>query len=146
MSLFGLRILHIGIFLPFFFYMLWGIEPKFCVCLCNDKSQLKFNFRPILSNFKRVLPLFWTWNITHRYSFPHIFRHTLKIKLCNLWLCSDDSQIKFMLCLFRQNLNELCPFLDLEFWFSALFSYASMYWVEIWFIALLSRDTQRVCI
>ena len=45
-------------FSALFFYMLWGIELKFCIWLCNHVLQIKFVFHWISSIFEWVMPLF----------------------------------------------------------------------------------------
>ena len=96
------------------FYMLWGIELKFCIWLCSDESQIKFAFRQIPSNFEWVMPLFGL-RILHIGSFPHFFSTCFEVLSWNFVygfvVMSHRSSSSFVW--FRQILNELCPFFGL---------------------------------
>ena len=94
--------------------MLWGIELKFCVWLCNDELQVKFKFRLISSNFERVMPLL-RLGILHISSFPHFFSTCFEVLSWNFVYGFEVMSHRSSSCFvwFRQILNELCPFVGL---------------------------------
>ena len=57
-------------FSALFSYMLWHIELKFCIWLCFDVLQIKFDYRHFASIFEGVMPL-CELRIKVMCSFPH---------------------------------------------------------------------------
>ena len=97
------------LFSALFFYMLSWIELKFCIY--NHVSQIKFIFPPISSIFEWVMPLF-ELRIFVSALFSYI---AIDLKFCiyGFVIMCHRSCSHFLG--FRQFLNELCPFLDLEY-------------------------------
>ena len=83
-------------FSALFSYMLWHIEFKFCIWLCFNSPQSKFEFRHFASIFVGVMPL-CELRILEIHSFPPLFSYRLwhiELKFC-IWLCFTVLQIKF---------------------------------------------------
>ena len=70
MLLFNFKFLQICSFPALFSYMLWHIEFKFCIWLCFNVPQSKFECRHFASIFVGVMPL-CELRILEIHSFPH---------------------------------------------------------------------------
>ena len=98
-------------------YMLWHIEFKFCIWLCFNVPQSKFECRHFASIFVGVMPL-CELRILEIHSFPHFSLTCFDILSWNfaynfvlLYYRSSSSVVNL-----RQFLWELCPFWNLEYW------------------------------
>ena len=97
--------------------MLRHIELKFCIWLCFNVLQIKFECRLFPSIFVGVLPLL-ELRILKIHSFPHFSLTCFDILSLNfaydfvlLYYRSSSSVVNF-----RQFFWELCPFWNLEYW------------------------------
>ena len=104
-------------FSALFSYMLWHIEFKFCIWLCFNVPQSKFECRHFASIFVGVMPLL-ELRILEIHSFPHFSLTCFLILSWNfaydfvlLYYRSSSSFVNL-----RQFLWELCPFWNLEYW------------------------------
>ena len=104
-------------FSALFSYMLWHNEFKFCIWLCFNVRQGKFECRHFASIFVGVMPL-CELRILEIHSFPHFSLTCVDILSWNiaydfvlLYYRSSSSVVNL-----RQFLWELCPFLNLEYW------------------------------
>ena len=104
-------------FSALFSYMLWHIEFKFCIWLCFNVAQSKFECRHFASIFVGVMPL-CELRIPEIHSFPHFSLTCFDILSWNfayhfvlLYYRSSSSVVNL-----RQILWELCPFWNLEYW------------------------------
>ena len=104
-------------FSALFSYMLWHIEFKFCIWLCFNVPQRKFECRHFASIFVGVMPL-CELRILKIHSFPHFSLTCFDILSWNfaydfvlLYYRSSSSVVNL-----RQFLWELCPFWNLEYW------------------------------
>ena len=104
-------------FSALFSYMLWHIEFKFCIWLCFNVPQSKFECRHFASIFVGVMPL-CELRILEIHSFLHFSLTCFDILSWNfaynfvlLYYRSSSSVVN--LCQF---LWELCPFWNLEYW------------------------------
>ena len=104
-------------FSALFSYMLWRIEFKFCIWLCFNVPQSKFECRHFASIFVGVMPL-CELRILEIHSFPHFSLTCFDILSWNfaydvvlLYYRSSSSVVNL-----RQFLWESCPFLNLEYW------------------------------
>ena len=104
-------------FSALFSYMLWHIEFKFCIWLCFNVPQSKFECRHFASIFGGVMPL-CELRILEIHSFPHfsltcfdILSWNLAYDFVLLYYRSSSSVVNL-----RQFLLELCPFWNLEYW------------------------------
>ena len=103
-------------FSALFSYMLWHIEFKFCIWLCFNVPQSKFECRHFASIFVGVMPL-CELKILEIHSFPHFSLICFDILSWNfahdfvlLYYRSISSVLNL-----RQFLWELCPFWNLEY-------------------------------
>ena len=121
--------------------MLWHIEFKFCIWLCFNVPQSKFECRHFASIFLGVMPL-CELRILEIHSFPHFSLTCFDILSWNfaydfvlLYYRSSSSVINF-----RQFLWELCPFWNLEYWkytvFRTFLLHPLTYWAESLHITL----------
>ena len=104
-------------FSALFSYMLWHIEFKFCIWLCFNVPQSKFEYRHFASIFVGVMPLS-ELRILEIHSFPHFSLTCFDILSWNfaydfVLLCYRSSSSVVNL---RQFLWEFCPFWNLEYW------------------------------
>ena len=128
-------------FSSLFSYMLWHIEFKFCIWLCFNVPQSKFECRHFASIFVGVMPL-CELRILEIHSFPHFsltcfdilswsFAHDFGL----LYYRSRSSVVNL-----RQFLWELCPFWNLEYWkytvFRTFLLHPLTYWAESLHITL----------
>ena len=76
-------------------YMLWHIEFKFCIWLCFNVPQSKFECRHFASIFTGVMPLCELRILEIQFSalFSYMLWH-IELKFC-IWLCFTVLQIKF---------------------------------------------------
>ena len=102
-------------FSALFSYMLWHIEFKFCIWLCLNVPQSKFECRHFATIFVGVMPL-CELRILKILSFPHFSLTCFDILSWNfaydfvlLYYRSSSSVINL-----RKFLWELCPFLELR--------------------------------
>ena len=100
-----------------FSYMLWHIELKFCIWLCFNVPQSKFECRHFASIFVGVMPP-CELRILEIHSFPHfsltcfdIFSWNFAYDFVLLYYISSSSVVNGY-----QFLWELCPFWNLEYW------------------------------
>ena len=102
-------------FSALFSYMLWHIEFKFCIWLCFDVPQSKFECRHFATIFVGVMPL-CELRILEILSFPHF-------SLTCFDILSWNFAYDFVLLYYRSSLSvinlrkflwELCPFLELR--------------------------------
>ena len=136
------------LFSALFFYMLWCIELKLCIWLCNQVSQIKFTFPRILSIFEWVMPLFGLRILVFHtfcpfldleYWFSALFSYILSAIELKFYirLCSDVSHIKFTFPGISSIFEWVMPLFGLRtFVFRTLFLHALMYWAEILYMAL----------
>ena len=103
-------------FSALFSYMLWHIEFKFCIWLCFNGPQSKFECRHFASIFVGVMPL-CELRILEIHSFPHFSLTCFDILSWNfaydfvlLYYRPSSSVVNL-----RQFLWELCPFWNLEY-------------------------------
>ena len=132
-----------------FSYMLWHIEFKFCIWLCFNVPQSKFECRHFASIFVGVMPL-CELRILKIHSFPHFSLTCFDIMSWNfaydfvlLYYRSSSSVVNL-----RQFLWELCPFWNLEFWkytvFRTFLLHLLTYWAESLHITLFFCTTDQV--
>ena len=116
--------------------MLWHIELKFCIWLCFNVPQIKFECRQFPSIFVGVMPLL-ELRILEIHSFPH-FSLTCFDRLS--WNFAYDFFLLYYrssssVVTYRQFLWELCPVWNLEYWkytvFRTFLLHALTYWAEI---------------
>ena len=123
-------------FSALFSYMLWHIKFKFCIWLCFNVPQSKFEYRHFASIFVGVMPL-CELRILEILSFPHFSLTCFDILSWNfaydfvlLYYRSTSSVVNL-----RQFLWELCPFWNLEYWkytvFRTFLLHPLTYWAEI---------------
>ena len=116
--------------------MLRHTELKFCIWLCFNVLQIKFECRQFPSIFVGVIPLL-ELRILEIHSFPHFSLTCFDILSWNfaydfvlLYYRSSSSVVNF-----RQFLWELCPFWNLQYWkytvFRTFLLHALTYWAEI---------------
>ena len=110
-----------------FSYMLWHIELKFCIWLCFNVPQSKFECRHFASIFVGVMPL-CELRILEIHSFPHfsltcfdIFSWNFAYDFVLLYYRSSSSVVNL-----HQFLWELCPFWNLEYWKYTVFPHFSL--------------------
>ena len=136
-------------FSALFSYMLWHIEFKFCIWLCFNVPQSKFECRHFASIFVGVMPL-CELRILEIHSFPHFSLTCFDILSWNfaydfvlLYYRSSSSVVNL-----RQLLWELCPFWNLEYWkytvFRTFLLHALTYWAEILHMTLFYCTTDQV--
>ena len=128
-------------FSALFCYMLWHIEFKFCIWLCFNVPQSKFECRHFASIFVGVMPL-CELRILEIHSFPHFSLTCFDILSWNfaydfvlLYYRSSSSVVNLRQCLW-----ELCPFWNLEYWkytvFRTFLLHPLTYWAESLHITL----------
>ena len=150
MPLLECRILKIQ-FSALFSYMLSNTELKFCIWLCFNVLQIKFQCLRFPSIFVGVIPLL-ELRILEIHSFPHFSLTCFDILSWNfaydfvlLYYRSSSSIVNF-----RQFLWELCPFWNLEYWKYAVFRtfllHALTYWAEILHMTLFYFTTDQVAV
>ena len=136
-------------FSALFSYMLWHIEFKFCIWLCVNVPQIKFECRHFASIFVGVMPL-CELRILEIHSFLHFSLACFDILSWNfaydfvlLYYRSSSSVVN--LC---QYLWELCPFWNLEYWkytvFRTFLLHPLTYWAESLHITLFFCTTDQV--
>ena len=122
-------------FSALFSYMLWHIEFKFCIWLCFNVPQSKFDFRHFASIFLGVMPL-CELRILEIHSFPHfsltgfgILNWNFAYDFVLLYYRSSSSVVNLRLFLW-----ELCPFWNVEYWkytvFRTFLLHPLAYWAE----------------
>ena len=122
-------------FSALFSYMLWHIEFKFCIWLCFNVPQSKFECHHFALIFVGVMPL-CELRILEIHSFPHFSLTCFDILSCNfaydfvlLYYRSSSSVVNL-----RQFWLELCPFSNLEYWkytvFRTFLLHPLTYWAE----------------
>ena len=106
-------------FSALFSYMLWDIELKFCLSLYYDARKSKFECHQFPSIFDGVMPLF-NFKLLQICSFPHFSPSCFDISSWNL--AYDFVLLYYRTSSsvddFRQFLLELCPFWNLDTWWS----------------------------
>ena len=136
-------------FSALFSYMLWHIEFKFCIWLCFNVPQTKFECRHFPSIFVGVMPL-CELRILEIHSFPHFSLTCFDILSWNfaydfvlLYYRSSSSVVNL-----RQFLWELCPFWNLEYWkytvFRTFLLHPLTYWAESLHITWFFCTTDQV--
>ena len=136
-------------FSTLFSYMLWHIEFKFCIWLCFNVPQSKFECRHFASIFVGVMPL-CELRILEIHSFPHFSLTCFDILSCNfaydfvlLYYRSSSSVVNL-----RQFWLELCPFSNLEYWkytvFRTFLLHPITYWAESLHITSFFCTTDQV--
>ena len=136
-------------FSTLFSYMLWHIEFKFCIWLCFNVPQSKFECRHFASIFVGVMPL-CELGILEIHSFPHFSLTCFDILSWNfaydfvlLYYRSSLSVVNL-----RQFLWELCPFWNLEHCkytvFRTFLLHPLTYWAESLHITLFLCTTDQV--
>ena len=134
-------------FSALFSYMLWHIELKFCIWLCFNVLQIKFECRHFASIFEGVMPL-CELGIMEMCSFPHFSPTCFDIMSWNFahdfLKCNTDQVRVTSLCfnfwrgyasLWTQNIRNVQ--------FSALFSY--MLWhIELKFCIWLCFNVLQI--
>ena len=138
-------------FSALFSYTLRHIELKFCIWLCFNVLQIKFECRQFPSIFVGVMPLL-ELKILEIHSVPYFSLICFDISSWNfaydfvlLYYRSSSSIVNF-----RQLLWELCPFLNLEYWkytaFRTFLLHALTYWADILHKTLcyFTKDKVRV--
>ena len=136
-------------FSALFSYMLWHIEFKFCIWLCFNVPQSKFECRHFASIFVGVMPL-CELRILEIHSFPHFSLTCFDILSLNfaydfvlLYYRSSSSVVNL-----HQFLWELCPFWNLEYWkytvFCTFLLHALTYWAEILHMTLFYCTTGQL--
>ena len=136
-------------FSALFSYMLWHIEFKFCIWLCFNVPQSKFECRNFASIFVGVMPL-CELRILEIHSFPHFSLTCLDILSWSfaydfvlLYYRSSSSVINL-----HQFLWELCPFWNLEYWkytvFRTFLLHPLTYWADSLHIVLFFCTTDQV--
>ena len=136
-------------FSALFTYMLWHIEFKFCIWLCLNVPQSKFECHHFASIFVGVMPL-CELRILEIHSFPHFSLTCFDILSSNfahdfflLYYRSSSSVVNL-----RQFLWELCPFWNLEYWkytvFRTFLLHPLTYWAESLHITLFDCTTDQV--
>ena len=136
-------------FSALFSYMLRHIEFKFCIWLCFNVPQSKFECRHFASIFVGVMPL-CELKILKIHSFPHFSLTCFDILSWNfaydfvlLYYRSSSSVVNL-----RQFLWELCPFWNLEYWkytvFRTFLLHPLTYWAESLHITLFFCTTDQV--
>ena len=97
--------------------MLWHIELKFCIWLCFNVLQIKFECLQFPSIFVGVMPLL-ELRIAKIHSFPHFSPTCFDILSWNFAFDFVLMYYRSSLSVFnfRQFLWELCPFWNLEYW------------------------------
>ena len=136
-------------FSALFSYMLWHIEFKFCIWLCLNVPQSKFECHHFASIFVGVMPL-CELRILEIHSFPHFSLTCFDILSWNfahdfvlLYYRSSSSVVNL-----RQFLWELCPFWNLEYWkytvFRTFLLHPLTYWAESLHITLFYCTTDQV--
>ena len=129
-------------FSALFSYMLWHIEFKFCIWLCFNVPQSKFECRHFASIFDGVMPL-CELRILEIHSFPHfsltcfdILSWSFAYDFVLLYYRSSSSVVNL-----RQFLWELCPFWNLEYLkytvFRTFLLHPLTYWAESLHITLI---------
>ena len=117
-------------FSALFSYMLWHIEFKFCIWLCFNVPQSKFECRHFASIFVGVMPL-CELRILEIHSFPHF-------SLTSFDILSWKLAYYFILLQF---LLEICLFVNLEYLkytvFRTFVLHALTYWAEILHMTVL---------
>ena len=129
MPLLECRILKIQ-FSTLFSYTLRHIELKFCIWLCFNVLQIKFECRQFPSIFVGVMPLL-ELRILEIHSFPHFsltcvdrLSWNFAYEFVLLYYRSSSSVVDF-----PQFLWELCPFWNLEYWKYTVFrTFSYMLW------------------
>ena len=132
-----------------FSYMLWHIEFKFCIWLCFNVPQSKFECRHFASIFVGVMPL-CELRILEIHSFPHfsltcfdILSWKFAYDFVLLYYRSSSSVVNL-----RQFFWELCPFWNLEYWkytvFRTFLLHPLTYWAESLHITLFVCTTDQV--
>ena len=136
-------------FSALFSYMLWHIEFKFCIWLCFNVPQSKFECRHFASIFVGVMPL-CELRILEIDSFPNFSLACFDILSWNfaydfalLYYRSSSSLVNL-----RQFLWELCPFWNLKYWkytvFRTFLLHPLTYWAESLHITLFFCTTDQV--
>ena len=136
-------------FSALFSYMLWHIEFKFCIRLCLNVPQSKFECHHFASIFVGVMPL-CELIILEIHSFPHFSLTCFDILSWNfahdfvlLYYRSSSSVVNL-----RQFLWELCPFWNLEYWkytvVRTFLLHPLTYWAESLHITLFYCTTDQV--
>ena len=122
-------------FSALFSYMLWHIAFKFCIWLCFNVQQSKFECRHFASIFVGVMPL-CELRILEIHSFPHFSLIWFDILSWNfayvfvlLYYRSSSSVVNL-----RQFLWELYHFWNIEYWkytvFRTFLLHPLTYWAE----------------
>ena len=149
MLLFNFKLLQICSFSALFSYMLWHIEFKFCIWLCYNVPQSKFECRHFASIFVGVMPL-CELRILEIHSFPLFFSSMLwhiELKFC-IWLCFTVLQIKFECLQFPSIFVGVMPLLELRILeihsFRTFLLHPLTYWAESLHITLFFCTTDQV--
>ena len=129
--------------------MLWQIELKFCIWLCFNVLQIKFECHHFASIFERVMPLV-ELKIWEMCSLPHFSPTCFDILSWNFaydfFLMYYRSHLNFVTL--RQFLKELCLFVNLEYRKYAVFrtflQHALRYWSDILHMILLCFNEQQI--
>ena len=136
-------------FSALFSYMLWLIEFKFCIWLCFNVPQSKFECRHFASFFVGVMPL-CEFRILEIHSFPHFSPTCFDILSSNFVydfvLMYHRASLSVVILL--QFLLELCLFVNLEYSkytvFRTFLLHALTYWAEILHMTFFYCTTDQV--
>ena len=131
--------------------MLWHIEFKFCIWLCFNVPQSKFECGHFASIFVGVMPL-CELRILEIHSFPHFSLTCFDILSWNFayhfvllyYMYRSSSSVVNL----RQILWELCPFWNLKYWKYTVFRTFLLHpltnWAESLHITLFFCTTDQV--
>ena len=140
-------------FSALFSYMLWHIELKFCIWLCFNVLQIKFECRYFAFFFQYLKELSLFLNLENRkYTvFRSFLLHALTYwgEILHMIFFVLYNRSSPSVVTLRQYLKELCIFVNLEYMynvqFSALFSY--MLWhIELKLCIWLYLDVLQISV
>ena len=129
--------------------MLWHVELKFCMWLCFNVLQIKFECCQFVSICVGVMPLL-ELRILKIHSFPHfsftcfgMFSWNFAYDFVLMYFRASSSVVPL-----RQFLWELCLFWNLEYRkytvFRSFLLHALTYWAEILHMTLFECTTEQV--
>ena len=128
-------------FSALFSYMLWHIEFKFCIWLCFNGPQGKFECRHFATIFVGVMPL-CELRILEILSFPHFSLTCFDILS---WSTTDQVRVSSICVNFC---GSYAPFWNLEYWkytvFRTFLLQPLTYWAESLHITLFFCTTDQV--
>ena len=136
-------------FSALFSYILWHIEFKFCIWLCFNVPQSKFECRHFATIFVRVMPL-CELGILEIFSLRTFLLHALtywaEILHMTLFYCTTDQVRVSSICV--NFCGSYAPFWNLEYWKYTVFRTFLLnpltYWAESLHITLFFCTTDQV--